>query len=71
MEDRDHDLLIRIDENMKNMMTSFQSHSAQDAAEFAKTNLRLSNLEKSYWRIMGGVAVIVFIAQLILETYFK
>lgn len=71
VDDRDHDLLIRIDENMKNMMTNYQLHTTQDATEFAKNDIRLSNLEKSYWKVMGGVAVVVFIAQIILKTYFN
>lgn len=71
MEDRDHDLLIRIDENMKNMMNSYQDHTKQDASEFTKSDMRLTNLEKSYWKIMGGVAAIVVVAEVILKGYFK
>lgn len=71
MEDRDHDLLIRIDENMKNLMNNHQNHVTQDATEFAKNDIRLTNLERSFWKIMGGVAVIVVLAEVVLKGFFK
>ena len=58
----DHDLLIRIDENTKNIAASFNAHVESDASAFRSINKRAAWTEKVLYMGMGAIIVIQFFA---------
>ena len=56
-----HDLLIRIDENVKTFRESLESHILDDKEDFGIVNKRLGFLEKSYWVGIGVLIVVQWI----------
>jgi len=71
VEDRDHDLLIRIDENLKSLVKSHSDHIQEDSRQFTTSDIRLTNVEKGYWKMMGGFMVIMAVGEYIMRVFFK
>jgi hypothetical protein len=63
----DHDLLIRLDENIKTILRQMSN----DDTRADKLELRLANLENFRWFILGGAAALGFISGLIARYFFK
>ena len=57
-EEKDHDLLIRIDENIKNLLTNFAAHEIEDKKKFEDIDKRLKFLEKICYGV-GGTIIFV------------
>ena len=69
MSQEDHDLLIRIDTKLSNFVESVSNHIKDDAAQFTKLNVRLDFLEKAFWRLAGGISVVVVLASLVARLF--
>ena len=54
-DESDHDLLIRIDENLKNLIAIFKIHEKDDNDRFSKINDRLAMVEKACWGVGGAL----------------
>ena len=54
----DHDLLIKINSNVENLLNNFSDHLKDDKESFAKV---AKNQEFSNKIIYGGIGVIVFV----------
>ena len=67
----DHDLLIKIDGNMETFIASFKEHVKDDKENFAKMDVRQSNIEKSWFKACGALSVIVIFVEVILKVIFK
>lgn len=61
MNEKDHDLLIEINANLKNLMGNHTQHLLDDAKQFASLDVRMSSLEKTKW-IQSGVLIAVMLA---------
>ena len=57
-EHKDHDILIRIDQNLKNFLERCEKQCVDNAAHFDKHSKRITTLEKGYWIAVGVLAVI-------------
>lgn len=57
----DHDLLIKIDANLGNLIKSVNDHVNQDTVNFKKLDDKIAILNKGLWVSIGGAAVIIFI----------
>ena len=55
---QDHDLLIEIHTNTKNMLENFKSHVAMDFKQFEEVNRSIRVFEKWVWGCAGGLAVL-------------
>ncbi len=64
---KDHDLLIEISANLKNLMGNHSQHLVDDAKEFTSLDIRMSSLEKAKW-VQSGVLIAVMV---ILKFMFK
>ncbi len=54
----DHDLLIKINQNIENLLTNFQTHCISDMSTFKESKARISNLERIVWMGLGALAVL-------------
>ena len=61
----DHDLLIKISQNVENVLVNFESHVKQDAIDLKETKGRIGGLEKIVWMGMGGLAILTVILKLV------
>ena len=60
-----HDLLIRIDENVKHLQVDVNEHATLDATHWLEVTQRLRDLEHWRWKIIGAaVAVSVVLSML-------
>ena len=62
MNESDHDLLIRIDQNTKNLLREFRDHKESDEISFKEHNKRISMLEKGLYIGCGAVIIVQWIA---------
>ena len=60
MEDRDHDTLIRIETKL--------DRALEDVTIIDR---RLGVLERGYWKVVGGVSVIVVVGDALIKWFFK
>lgn len=67
MDDKDHDLLIEINANLRNLIGNHTQHIVDDVKQFTSLDGRMSSLEKTKW-IQSGVLITVM---LILKFMFK
>ena len=65
MNGEDHDLLIKINQNIDNLLSNFNVHVAQDSIDLKETKGRLGGLEKIVWMGMGALAVLNIILKLV------
>ena len=56
----DHDLLIRIDENTKNLLESFHAHVEADTTQFRNIGRRTAWAEKMLYTGLGALIVLQF-----------
>ena len=61
----DHDLLIRIDQNLTNHISRMNIHFIEDEKNFGEVNKRLGVVESWLWRGLGAIGVIVFAMKVI------
>ena len=54
----DHDVIIRIDENVKNFIDRFNAHEIWNASQFKTLFTRTTALQKFQWFLAGGFVVI-------------
>lgn len=54
----DHDVLIRIDANLKNFLENFHAHVEEDKNNFDNQGKRIWKLEKAYWIGVGIIIVV-------------
>jgi len=54
----DHDVLTRIDENLKNFLETFKKHVDDDAQNFDRLDTRTGRIEKIVWGAVGAVALV-------------
>lgn len=60
-EDRDHDTLTRIDENLSNFMRRFADHTEDDKEKFGKLDTRTERLEKWIYIGLGAIGLLEFL----------
>ena len=53
----DHDLLIRIDQNLTNFIQQFNEHEDKDKEKFDSHSKRIMILERAFWCSVGAFAV--------------
>ncbi len=63
-DDRDHDILIRIDQNMKNLSANFKDHKKENDEHHQTFFNRIGNNQKAIWLIFGGILVIEALLQI-------
>ena len=56
MNETERDILIRVDQNVKNLAENFHNHVKADDMQFNESNGRLKTLEKAYWIGLGVIA---------------
>ena len=61
MNQDERDLLIRIDQNVDNLINRFENHTETDVKTFGEHSDRLKILERAIWLGMGGLALLQFI----------
>ena len=61
MNQEERDLLIRVDQNVRNLLDTFASHEKKDIDYQSETNRRLSSIERIMFLGIGGLAVIQFL----------
>ena len=57
----DHDILIRIDANLKTHLSKCDEKCRENEKHFDKHSKRIGTLEKAYWVGIGAIAVIQII----------
>lgn len=62
---QDHDLLIRIDQNLENLIKIFHEHVLKDEDSFKKLEERANRLEKALWIAIGIILAVNFIIKFI------
>lgn len=74
MPQNDHDLLIRIDQNLSNLITKFveqqeifKKHVVEDKENFFAHDIRLRTVEKLVWVCTGVVLTANFIIQFFIK----
>jgi len=55
---KDHDLLIRIDQNLSNFMIRFNDHVEDDQSNFETLYKRTGNLQKFMWLLLGALSIL-------------
>lgn len=77
-ENRDHDVLTRIDVNLSNFMTRFEEHTVDDKSSFdkmekafEKLDERTKILENFKIKFVAVVAAIVFAVELFLKKIWR
>lgn len=53
-ENRDHDMLTRIDANLSNFMSRFDEHTVSDKEHFDRLYKKTANLQKFLYIAMGA-----------------
>lgn len=73
---REHDLLIRMDQNLSNHMKRVEEHFDDDKESFSKINenveklgIRTGRLENLWARIAGGLAVLIFLVEFLFKVW--
>ncbi len=64
----DHDILIRIDENLKNLIDNFNAHTKDDDLKFKDIGDRVGFLEDRYWVSVGAIIVIQIVIGWVIKT---
>ena len=54
--EEDHDILIRIDENLQFLVMAFDKHQQDDNQRFEKMDKRIQVMERAFYSV-GGVIV--------------
>ena len=67
---RDHDLLIRIEQNLFNFLNAFEAHIKSDDIYFVEQNKRLKSLERYCWLGIGGLGVLQVVITIYLAIKF-
>lgn len=57
-QEEDHDILLRIDENLKFFMKEFTTHEGKDEKQFDEHNKRIKRLEDATLMLVGGFIVV-------------
>jgi len=72
LNDRDHDVLTRIDANLSNFMSRFDKHTEtfdehikKDSDDFKSVNEKLDDTRKYIWMAVGGIFVLEMIISFI------
>ena len=67
-----HDLVIRIDENVKALKENFilhkedlVAHKEDDDKKFRDINKRITPLEQAYWKMTGILALLIILSRMI------
>ena len=60
MSSEEHDILIRVDTNIKNLMSRIDKHVEDDAKFHEKIEVRVKMVERIVFLGLGGLAVIQF-----------
>ena len=67
-----HDLVIRIDENIKALKENFvlhkedlTAHKEDDDKKFEGVNKRITPLEQAYWKMTGILALLIILSRMI------
>lgn len=60
---QDHDLLIRIDANVDNLISTVGQHTKDDLDNFKEIEQAQTWMQRQLWMGMGGLAVLVFIVR--------
>lgn len=58
MNNEDHDLLIKINQNIENLLTNFNLHVQSDNVTFREIKARTINLERIVWMGLGALAIL-------------
>ena len=61
----DHDVLTRIDENLKNFMKQFENHLMDDKLQFDLINKDTADIKKYLWMGLGIISFVVFASKFI------
>ena len=61
----DHDLLIRIDQNVQNFIEAFHAHIIKDEDTFKKLDEQASRLQRGYWIAIGIIIAVDFFIKFI------
>jgi hypothetical protein len=67
MSQEERDLLIRIDENLKNLIQIFEDHTKSDSSIFMKQANAIENLNKIVFIGIGGIGVLQIVLKLFLK----
>ena len=69
---KDHDLLIEISVNVKNLVLwmegnekRLEKHEAEDKQEFAEHSKQLRDLSRGYWIAIGAIFIIEFMLRFV------
>lgn len=65
MDQDERDLLIRVDENIQHLVSTFKDHLQSDKEQFKDHNDSIKFLQKMVFLGIGGLTVITFILKFI------
>ena len=63
----DHNLLIRLDENVKHLLLKVDRMEANTTNRVDQLEKRIDNLESLKWQLMGAASVLAFLVSLVLQ----
>lgn len=64
MNETERDLLIRVDQNITNLVVSFREHAELDQRRFDTQDREIALIKKSIFIATGGVFVFVFLIKM-------
>lgn len=65
--ERDHDVLTRIDANLSNFMKRFEEHAADDEKNFQNLFDRMGKIERIVWMAIGGGTLLVGVMRFVVK----
>lgn len=68
MRDKDHDLLIEINANLKNLMGNHTQHLIDDARQFGEINTMVKGLQRDKWIGYGVITTVILVIRFVFKV---